>query len=76
MRFLPSARQTEMEQFISLADVLGLHENYEIMVTDEIISLQQQRTEARAAKDFVTADRIRDQLTAMGVEVTMHPYGG
>jgi len=28
-----------------------------------------ERDEARAAKDYATSDRIREQLTSMGVEV-------
>ena len=31
--------------------------------------LLEQRAAARAARDYVTSDRLRDELTAMGVEV-------
>ena len=33
------------------------------------------RTEAKKARDFATADAIRDELTAMGVEITDTPQG-
>ena len=33
------------------------------------------RTRARAARDFAAADRLRDQLTTLGVEVTDTPSG-
>ena len=35
----------------------------------------EQRTAARAAKDFATADAIRDKLKALGVEVKDTPQG-
>ncbi|EFQ84682.1 cysteine--tRNA ligase [Aeromicrobium marinum DSM 15272] len=38
-------------------------------------ALLEQRTEARAAQDFQTADRVRDQLTAAGVEIEDTPHG-
>ncbi len=41
----------------------------------EIQALVDRRTEAKKAKDFATADAIRAQLTAMGVEVTDTPQG-
>jgi cysteinyl-tRNA synthetase len=34
-----------------------------------------QRQEAREGKDFATADRVRDQLAAAGVEVEDTPHG-
>ena len=36
---------------------------------DEIEALLKQRTEARAAKDFATSDKIRDDLAAQGVVI-------
>jgi cysteinyl-tRNA synthetase len=38
-------------------------------------ALLEQRQEARAAKDFATADRVRDQLAAAGVEIEDTPQG-
>ena len=40
-----------------------------------IDALLQEREEARAAKDFATADRIRDELAAEGVELIDTPEG-
>jgi cysteinyl-tRNA synthetase len=38
-------------------------------------SLLDQRQSARAAKDFATADAIRDQIKAAGIEVEDTPTG-
>jgi cysteinyl-tRNA synthetase len=38
-------------------------------------ALLEQRTEARARKDFAAADAIRDQLRDAGVEVEDTPQG-
>lgn len=38
-------------------------------------ALLDQRQQARATKDFATADRVRDQLTAAGVEIEDTPHG-
>jgi len=41
----------------------------------EVDALVLQRADAKKAKDFATADRIRDELKAMGIEVTDIPGG-
>lgn len=41
----------------------------------QIDALIVQRNEARAAKDFATADNIRDQLSALGIEILDKPEG-
>jgi cysteinyl-tRNA synthetase len=43
--------------------------------TDEVVALIARRDAARAAKDFATSDRIRDELAEMGLEV-MDGAGG
>jgi cysteinyl-tRNA synthetase len=42
---------------------------------EEMRDLVRRRDEARAAKDFAQADALRDQLTAMGLEVMDSPDG-
>ncbi len=43
---------------------------------DSLVSgLLEQRQEARASKDFAAADRVRDQLTAAGIEIEDTPQG-
>ena len=42
---------------------------------DHIDQLIQQRNMARTNKDFATADRIRDELVAMGIEILDRPEG-
>ncbi|MCW2830613.1 MAG: cysteine--tRNA ligase, partial [Aeromicrobium sp.] len=45
-------------------------------VIDSLVEgLLEQRQEARATKDFATADRVRDQLTAAGIEIEDTPQG-
>ena len=40
-----------------------------------VAALVEQRQQARADKDFEAADRVRDQLTAAGIEVEDTPQG-
>ena len=45
-------------------------------VVDALVrGLLEQRAEARAAKDFATADAIRDRIKAAGVEIEDTPTG-
>ena len=45
-------------------------------VIDSLVgALVEQRQQARADKDFATADRVRDQLTAAGIEIEDTPQG-
>lgn len=56
-----------------LQDIVGmtceLLPETEVVITPEIEQLLQKRESARAAKDWATADAIRDQLKALGYEV-------
>ena len=47
----------------------------QVSADPEIDGLVQARTEAKKAKNFAEADRIRDQLKAMGVEIIDTPQG-
>lgn len=63
--------------FDELCDVLGLLYNRKTDdgISQEIKDLVEQRTAARKAKDFKTADMIRDKLKELGVEVKDTPQG-
>ena len=75
----PSAELCKIakERFFELADVLGLV--YEKKGGDDldaqVESLIEQRTAARKAKDFATADAIRDKLKEMGIILEDTPQG-
>ena len=73
---------------LAMLDVLGLHpadpawgttggdeSALEQAVDVLVAALLEQRAEARAAKDFATADEIRDRLKAAGIEVEDTPDG-
>jgi len=62
--------------FDQLTDVLGLVYNRKTEALDsEIEELIEKRTEARKAKDFKTADAIRDKLKEMGIILEDTPQG-
>ncbi|MCW2769423.1 MAG: cysteine--tRNA ligase, partial [Aeromicrobium sp.] len=71
----------------SMLDVLGLDPlsptwdrggddaAYAQVIDSLVEGMLEQRQEARATKDFATADRVRDQLTAAGIEIEDTPQG-
>jgi cysteinyl-tRNA synthetase len=71
----------------SMLDVLGLDplsstwdrggdDAASAQVIDSLVEgLLEQRQQARATKDFATADRVRDQLAAAGIEIEDTPQG-
>ena len=77
--YAKDARQGSMQsvrKFKAAARLLGVYENektedflvgYEVV--DRVDDLVAQRNAARKTKNFKEADRIRDQLKAMGVEL-------
>ncbi len=64
------------DMFDQLTGVLGLVYNRKNESLDEEIeALIQKRTDARKAKDFKTADEIRDKLKEMGIALEDTPQG-
>lgn len=64
------------DMFDQLTGVLGLVYNRKTEALDsEVEALIEKRTEARKAKDFKTADAIRDQLKDMGIILEDTPQG-
>ena len=61
--------------FDELFDVLGLDPKEEQILDEEIEQLIKEREEARKRRDFVTADKIRDQLQKMGIILEDTPQG-
>ena len=72
----PTARDITHQIHATEFEILHHAPTHQIGPTDaEIESLIAQRTQARAAKDFAEADRIRDELKAQGVLLDDGPAG-
>ncbi|HWM74310.1 MAG TPA: cysteine--tRNA ligase [Nocardioides sp.] len=78
----------EAAAVLAMLDTLGLHPQDPAWAGDDraddrltaavdalVAGLLEQRTRARAEKDFATADAIRDQIKAAGIEVEDTPAG-
>jgi cysteinyl-tRNA synthetase len=65
------------EHLREMLGVLGLENllEAEVEAPPELVDLAQEREQARAARDFATADRLRDELRAAGWEVRDGPAG-
>ena len=87
-RAAPSAALTAaLADVRTMLDVLGLDPlsstwdrggddaAYAQVIDSLVGGLLEQRQEARATKDFATADKVRDQLTAAGIEIEDTPQG-
>ena len=60
---------------LGLADDLAASRAFEERIAPLVAGLLAQRAAARAAKDFATADRLRDELAEAGVVVEDRPEG-
>jgi cysteinyl-tRNA synthetase len=61
---------------LEIAGAVGLELHGEAgEVADTIVALARRRDEARAAKDWATADALRDEITAAGFVVEDTPAG-
>ena len=79
----PEILKQQWHTLVGLAQILGLeaqpdedNTNANGLTEAEIEALVEQRQEARNAKDFAEADRIRDELEAQGIIVSDGKAGG
>ncbi|MBQ7045447.1 MAG: cysteine--tRNA ligase [Clostridia bacterium] len=71
-----TALEESKKLFDEICSVLGLvYNRKKDNVDDEILKLVEARTEARKNRDFATADKIRDELKAMGITLEDTPDG-
>jgi cysteinyl-tRNA synthetase len=73
---LPAGSCTVLREAMELFDtVLAVMENAEPDLEEAVGALIKRRTEAREARDWAEADRIRDELTGMGIVLEDTPQG-
>lgn len=61
--------------FDTISRVFGIVPFETLEISDEISALIDERQGAREAKDWTTADRLRDQLSSLGYTIDDTPYG-
>ncbi|AFK86007.1 MULTISPECIES: cysteine--tRNA ligase [Thermoanaerobacterium] len=64
-----------LDVFLSLSSVLGITYKKKDLLDDEIKELIEKRQEARKAKNWAEADRIRDELKKQGIVLEDTPNG-
>lgn len=64
-----------LDVFLKLSSVLGISYKKHDLLDDEIKKLIEKREEARKAKNWVEADRIRDELKKQGIVLEDTPSG-
>jgi cysteinyl-tRNA synthetase len=67
--------RSHLEEMLEVLGLESLATVEEVVVGDEERELLEQRQQARAARDFAEADRLRDELRARGYEVRDGPTG-
>ena len=69
------ALQAARDKIVELTGVLGIVLDLEDEIPEEITELANKRAEAKKAKDYAEADRIRDEIQAKGYTVKDVPGG-
>ena len=64
-----------LKELCSILGILEQYEEKEDKIPPEILELIEKRNQARKAKNFAEADRIRDELKSLGYIVLDTPQG-